>query len=71
LSPRHYNNLTKLNDRTVALWMGVPVLTMAGEQLCGRMGVSLLSALDLPGWVAEDEDDYVDRACSLAADPRD
>lgn len=51
-----------------ALWMGVPVITLCGERFLGRVGVSILSAVGLPDWVALDEDDYIARARSAAAD---
>ncbi|MFI4941340.1 MAG: tetratricopeptide repeat protein, partial [Burkholderiales bacterium] len=51
-----------------ALWMGVPVLTMAGEHFLARQGMSLLSNAGLPEWVAADAADYVARAVSYAGD---
>jgi protein O-GlcNAc transferase len=49
-----------------ALWMGVPVLTMAGNSLLARQGESMLKALGLTDWIACDEADYQDRAVRLA-----
>ncbi len=49
-----------------ALWMGVPVLTMAGNSLLARQGESMLRALGLIDWIASDEADYQDRAVNLA-----
>jgi protein O-GlcNAc transferase len=51
-----------------ALWMGVPVLTLAGKSFLSRQGVGLLTNAGLPEWVAEDSDDYVRRAVSHAGD---
>jgi predicted O-linked N-acetylglucosamine transferase (SPINDLY family) len=51
-----------------ALWMGVPVVTIAGDRFVGRVGVSLLSELDLTDLIAHDVDDYIARAVHLAAD---
>jgi protein O-GlcNAc transferase len=51
-----------------ALWMGVPVLTLAGERSASRSAASILGALGLDGWVAADEEDYVRRALAHAAD---
>jgi predicted O-linked N-acetylglucosamine transferase (SPINDLY family) len=51
-----------------ALWMGVPVLTLAGERFLSRQGVGLLMNTGLPEWIASDPDDYVARAVSHAAD---
>jgi predicted O-linked N-acetylglucosamine transferase (SPINDLY family) len=51
-----------------ALWMGVPVLSLASRPPVGRIGTSLLNNLELPQWVATDESDYVAKACAFAAD---
>jgi protein O-GlcNAc transferase len=51
-----------------ALWMGVPVLTLAGERFLSRQGVGLLMNTGLPDWIASDPDDYVARAARHAAD---
>ena len=51
-----------------ALWMGVPVLTLAGERFLSRQGVGLLMNAGLPEWIATDPDDYVARAVSHASD---
>jgi predicted O-linked N-acetylglucosamine transferase (SPINDLY family) len=51
-----------------ALWMGVPVLTLAGERFLSRQGVGLLMNAGLPEWVASGPDDYVARAVSHASD---
>lgn len=49
-----------------ALWMGVPVLTLAGDRLLARQGESMLRALDMDEWVAATEGDYVEMAVRLA-----
>lgn len=51
-----------------ALWMGVPVLTLAGERFLSRQGVGLLMNAGLPQWVASDADDYLARAIMHASD---
>ncbi|MBL8386269.1 MAG: tetratricopeptide repeat protein [Burkholderiales bacterium] len=66
LDPFPYNGGTTTCD---ALWMGVPVVTLAGDRFCGRMGVSLLHRVGLPDLVAADADAYVRIAAALAADP--
>jgi len=50
------------------LWMGVPVLTLAGQSFLSRQGVGLLMNSGLPEWIAADADDYVARAVSHAGD---
>ncbi|HEX4055052.1 MAG TPA: tetratricopeptide repeat protein [Tepidisphaeraceae bacterium] len=51
-----------------ALWMGVPVVTLAGEVHLSRVGVSLLNNVGLPELVARDADEYVSIAAGLARD---
>ena len=50
-----------------ALFMGVPVVTMAGGSHVSRVGVSLLTAAGCPELVATDEDGYVEVAVALAS----
>jgi predicted O-linked N-acetylglucosamine transferase (SPINDLY family) len=52
-----------------ALWMGVPVLTLAGRPPLGRIGTTFVSNIGLHDWVATDEQDYVEKACAFASDP--
>jgi predicted O-linked N-acetylglucosamine transferase (SPINDLY family) len=51
-----------------ALWMGVPVVTLAGKTHVSRVGVSLLSNAGLPELVAHTGDEYMDIAINLAKD---
>jgi predicted O-linked N-acetylglucosamine transferase (SPINDLY family) len=51
-----------------ALWMGVPVVTLEGDNFCGRMGSSILGHAGLDEWVARSEQHYVDIAAKLASD---
>ncbi len=51
-----------------ALWMGVPVVTLAARPSVGRLGATILNKLDLGGWVAHSERGYVERAASAARD---
>jgi predicted O-linked N-acetylglucosamine transferase (SPINDLY family) len=52
-----------------ALWMGVPVITLAGQTHASRVGRSLLSNIGLPQLVAFTPDQYVQIATDLAKDP--
>ncbi len=52
-----------------ALWMGVPVISLAGEHHVSRVGLSLLHRLGLAGLCAEDVSTYVRLAISLAGNP--
>jgi protein O-GlcNAc transferase len=51
-----------------ALWMGVPVLTLADRPSLGRMGAMILEPLALGDWVAEDVAAYVAKAVAAARD---
>jgi predicted O-linked N-acetylglucosamine transferase (SPINDLY family) len=51
-----------------ALWMGVPVVTRAGDTTFSRAGLGLLTNVGLTELVAEDAEAYVDLAVSLARD---
>ena len=51
-----------------ALWMGVPVVSLAGTTHASRVGISLLSTVGSPEFVADSEDRYVKLATDLAAD---
>ncbi len=50
------------------LWMGVPVVSLAGPSLVHRIGLTFLTRAGFPEWVAHSEDAYVDVAAALAAD---
>ncbi len=65
LDPFPYPGITTSVE---SLWMGAPVLTLAGEHFLSRQGVGLLMNAGLPEWIATDADDYVVRAISHASD---
>jgi predicted O-linked N-acetylglucosamine transferase (SPINDLY family) len=50
------------------LWMGVPVVTMAGDAHVSRTGASLLSCVNLKDWIADSPRRYVEIATSRARD---
>ena len=52
-----------------ALWMGVPVLTMAGISYAARMASSLLKSIDLPELITTSIYDYEKLALELSARP--
>ena len=51
-----------------ALWMGVPVVSLAGRTHVSRVGVSLLNAAGMGEWIARSPEHYVDLAATLAGD---
>ena len=51
-----------------ASWMGVPVITLSGETVLHRAGVSIARNLALPELVAGSSDQYVSVASGLARD---
>jgi predicted O-linked N-acetylglucosamine transferase (SPINDLY family) len=52
-----------------ALWMGVPVLTLAGRAFASRVCGSLVSAAGLPELVCDSPEAYVELAVGLAGNP--
>jgi predicted O-linked N-acetylglucosamine transferase (SPINDLY family) len=59
-----YNGATTTCE---ALWMGVPVVSLAGRTPASRMGRSILHAAECSAWVFDDPTAYVDCAVRLAA----
>lgn len=62
-----YNAGTTAND---VLWMGLPMLTVLGETMTGRMATSLLHTLGLDELIASDWADYESKAIELATQPQ-
>jgi len=51
-----------------AYWMGVPVVTLAGQTVVGRAGVSQLTNLGLTELIAQTPNQFVEIAAKLASD---
>ena len=60
-----YNGTTTTCE---AMWMGVPVVALAGRTHAGRVGVSLLENVRLSELVARDREAYIHMAVALAED---
>ena len=61
-----YNAGTTASD---ALWAGVPLVTLAGESVAGRVAASVLNAVGLPELVTTVREDYEALAVRLGTDP--
>jgi predicted O-linked N-acetylglucosamine transferase (SPINDLY family) len=66
LDPFPFNGHTTTCD---CLWMGVPVVMLAGASYASRFGGSGLVNLGLERLIASSQDQYVDIATRLAGDP--
>ena len=51
-----------------ALWMGVPVLTIAGPKFMGRLSGSLMNQLGLSDWVTASKKQYISTGIIMAND---
>ena len=60
-----YNGTTTTCE---ALWMGVPVVVLAGSRHAGRVGVSLLEGIGLAELIAQTPEQYIELAVRLADD---
>ena len=63
LDPHPFNGCVSTLE---ALWMGVPVVTLAGDVFVSRMGATVLSCLGMEALVASHPDGYVAAAVTLA-----
>lgn len=51
-----------------ALWMGIPTLTIEGDTIIGRQTTSFLKELKMNEWVAENKEQYIQKAVDLSQD---
>ena len=63
-----YNGVTTSFE---AIWMGVPVITMQGYNLNSRCGESININAQFASLIAQDKEDYIKKAISLAQDEKD
>jgi FkbM family methyltransferase len=57
-----YNGTTTTCD---ALWMGVPVITFAGEVHRSRVSASILTNIGMPDFITHSIDEYINKALKL------
>ena len=50
-----------------ALWMGVPVVSMIGEDFVSREGLSILKKIGLDFFAVSEQEEYINRALALAS----
>jgi len=62
-----YNGTTTTCE---ALWMGVPVIALAGNRHAARVGMSLLTRIGLTELIADSPDDYIRIAQRLSRNPQ-
>ncbi|MBL8419215.1 MAG: tetratricopeptide repeat protein [Dechloromonas sp.] len=65
LDPFPYPGITTSVE---SLWMGIPVITLAGSSFLSRQGVGLLTNAGLSSWIAHTADEYVALARKHASD---
>jgi predicted O-linked N-acetylglucosamine transferase (SPINDLY family) len=65
LDPFPYNGGTTTCD---GLWMGVPFVSLEGNTVRGRMGLTLANNLGYPEWVCKNKEDYVKQAAQMVKD---
>lgn len=68
LDPFPYNGTTTTCE---ALWMGTPVVVLAGDRHSGRVGASILGAAGLTDFVAGSPEQYVELAVAWAGREQD
>ena len=50
------------------LWMGVPIVTLYGNQAAGRTTASILRCMNRQSWIAASQDEYIVKATQLGTD---
>lgn len=66
LDPWPYNSHSSGID---VLWAGVPMVTLLGDSFAGRVGASLLNAVELPECIAESSAEYRNLCVALSCQP--
>jgi predicted O-linked N-acetylglucosamine transferase (SPINDLY family) len=50
------------------LMMGIPMVALCWPTMAGRLSASIMTALDLPDWIAETQQQYIELATQKASD---
>lgn len=50
-------------------WMGVPILTKKGDYFISKSTESINNNINLNEWIANDEEDYINRAVNFSSNP--
>ncbi len=50
-------------------WMGVPILTKKGDYFISKSTQSINNNINLNEWIANDEEDYINRAVNFSSNP--
>lgn len=66
LDPFAFNGSTTTFE---ALWMGVPVIALAGDNIMGRYGAGIMTQVGLPNFAHDRIEDYIAHAVSICEDP--
>lgn len=66
LDPFAFNGSTTTFE---SLWMGVPVIALAGDNIMGRYGAGIMTQVGLPNFVHDTVEDYIAHAVSICEDP--
>jgi len=51
-----------------AAWMGVPVITLKGNRYLFHFGESINSNLNMNNWIADNQNDYIEKAIKFSSD---
>ncbi len=65
LDPFPYNGTTTSAE---GLWMGVPFITRRGDRFIAHVGESIAHNTGMDDWIAMDDEDYVAKIVTRAAD---
>ena len=65
LDPFPYPGITTSLE---AIWMGVPLITKRGNNFYSRIGLSINKNLNMEDWIADNKEDYIQKAISKSSD---